>query len=406
MGPQRRLGIYVGFESSSIIRYLEPLTGDVFTARFADCHFNEINFPTLRGGIKKLENEIVWNVLLLSHLDPRTKQCELEVQKIIHLQSVANQMPDAFTDTKKVTKSYIPTANAPSKIEIPTQQVDTINESTLRQKLGRPMGSKDKNPRKRKVTNSRNDLIDNRNIQEKIMDTTSGKNVEETQVYEDNNEISINYTMTGKRWNRINVVVDNIFAYNVAHNIIHENEDYEPKSVDECRNRKDWPKWKEVIQAELNSLTKREVFGPVVYTPKGIKPVGLKWVFMRKRNENNEVTIYKARLVAQGFSKRPDIDYEETYSPVVDAITLRYLISLAVCENLDMHLMDVVTTYLYGSLENEIYMKIPEGFKIPESYNSNSRELCSIKLQRSLYGLKQSGRMWYNRLSEYLLKEG
>ncbi|KAL0549821.1 hypothetical protein IC582_014310 [Cucumis melo] len=71
-----------------------------------------------------------------------------------------------------------------------------------------------------------------------------------------------------------------------------------------------------------------------------------------------------------------------------------------------MHLMNVVTTYLYRSLENEIYMKIPEGFKIPESYNSNSRELCSIKLQRSLYGLKQSERMWYNRLSKYLLKEG
>ncbi|KAL0556350.1 hypothetical protein IC582_004863 [Cucumis melo] len=390
MGPQRRLGIYVEFESPSIIRYREPLMGDVFTARFADCHFNETN-STLGGGIKKLENEIAWNVSLLSHLDPRTKQCELEVQKIIHLQSVANQMPDAFTDTKKVTKSYIPAANAPSRIEIPTQQVDTINESTLRQKRGRPMGSKDKNPRKRKVTNSRNDLIDNRNIQEKLMDTTSGKNVEETQVYEDNNEISINYTMTGKRWNRINVVVDNIFAYNVAHNIIHENEDYEPKSVDECRNRKDWPKWKEAIQAELNSLTKREVFGPVVYTPKGVKPVGFKWVFVRKRNENNEVTRYKARLFAQGFSQRPGIDYEETYSPVVDAITLRYLISLAVCENLDMHLMDVVTTYLYGSLENEIYIKIPEGFKIPESYNSNSRELCSIKLQRSLYGLKQSG---------------
>ena len=133
--------------------------------------------------------------------------------------------------------------------------------------------------------------------------------------------------------------------------------------------------------------------------------MGFKWVFVHKRNENNEVTRYKARFVAQGFSQRPDIDYEETYSPVVDAITLRYLISLIVCENLDMHLMDVVTAYLYGSLENEIYKKIPKGFKILESYNSNSKELCSIKLQRSLYGLKQSGRIWYNRLSEYLLKE-
>ncbi|KAL0534638.1 hypothetical protein IC582_028929 [Cucumis melo] len=111
-------------------------------------------------------------------------------------------------------------------------------------------------------------------------------------------------------------------------------------------------------------------------------------------------------VVAQGFSQRPGIDYEETYSPMVDAITLRYLISLTVCENLDMYLMDVVTAYLYGSLENEICMKIPEGFKIPESYNSNSRELCSIKLQRSLYELKQLGQILYNRLSEYLLKEG
>ena len=90
----------------------------------------------------------------------------------------------------------------------------------------------------------------------------------------------------------------------------------------------------------------------------------------------------------------------------MDAITLRCLISLTICENLDMHLMDVVTTYLYGSLKNEIYMKILEEFKIHKSYNSKSRELYSIRLQRSLYGLKQSRRMWYNRLSEYLLKEG
>ena len=68
---------------------------------------------------------------------------------------------------------------------------------------------------------------------------------------------------------------------------------------------------------------------------------------MRKRNENNEITRYKTRLVAQGFSQRPEIDYEKTYFSVVDAITLRFLISLDMYENLDMHLVDVVTTYLY-----------------------------------------------------------
>ena len=75
-------------------------------------------------------------------------------------------------------------------------------------------------------------------------------------------------------------------------------------------------------------------------------------------------------------------------------------------ENREIYLMDVVTTYLYGSLDNEIYMKVSEGLKMPEAYSSKSREMYSIRLQKSLYGLKQSGRMWYNRLSEYLIKQG
>ena len=89
----------------------------------------------------------------------------------------------------------------------------------------------------------------------------------------------------------------------------------------------------------------------------------------------------------------------------MDAITFRYLIHLAVSEGLEMHLMDVVTAYLYGSIDSDIYMKIPEGFTLPEAKFSKPRCMYSIKLQRSLYGLKKSGRMWYNRLSTYLLRE-
>ena len=71
------------------------------------------------------------NVSLLSHLDPHTDQCELEVQKIICLKNIANQLPDAFVDAKKVTKLHISTANVPSKIDIPTQHV-IINKSGTR----------------------------------------------------------------------------------------------------------------------------------------------------------------------------------------------------------------------------------------------------------------------------------
>ena len=71
-----------------------------------------------------------------------------------------------------------------------------------------------------------------------------------------------------------------------------------------------------------------------------------------------------------------------------------------------MHLMNVITMYLYGSMDNDIYMKIPKGFKLPEANCTKPRSMYSIKLQWSLYGLKHSECMWYNRLSEYLIIEG
>ena len=217
-------------------------------------------------------------------------------------------------------------------------------------------------------------------------------------------EISINYVNTGNLWSRKDINIDEIFSFSIAYEITNENDDPEPRSVNECQNRHDWKNWKDAIDTELKSLKNRKVFGPIVAIPAGMKPVGYKWVFVRKRNEKNEIVRYKVRLDAQGFSQRPGIDYEVTYSPVMDTITFRYLIGLSVFNNLDMYLMDVVTAYLYGSLDNDIYMKIPEGLKMHDT--SKPREMYAIKLQRSLYGLKQSGRMWYNRLSEYLLKEG
>ena len=125
------------------------------------------------------------------------------------------------------------------------------------------------------------------------------------------------------------------------------------------------------------------MFGPIARTPDNVKPVGYKWVFVKKRNEKNEVVRYKARLVAQGFSQRSRIDYDENYSPVMDTITFCFLIGMVVSERLEMHLMNVVTAYLYGSLDSDIHMKISEGYKIPKTYTP--RNLFSIKLQKSLY---------------------
>jgi hypothetical protein len=115
------------------------------------------------------------------------------------------------------------------------------------------------------------------------------------------------------------------------------------------------------------------------------------------------VVRYKVRLVAHGFTQRPDVDFNKTYSPVMNGITFRYLISLAIQKHISLQLMNVVTAYLYGSLDSDIYMKVPDGFFVPNT-NANHNMYC-VKLVKSLYGLKQSGRMWYNRLKEFLLNK-
>ena len=101
----------------------EPLTGGLFTARFADCHFDETVFPPL-GGDKNVtvpdeRRELTWNVPTMSHLDPRTAQCDNEMRRILDLQSVAQNMPNIFFDLAKVTRSYIPAANVPARIDVP-----------------------------------------------------------------------------------------------------------------------------------------------------------------------------------------------------------------------------------------------------------------------------------------------
>jgi hypothetical protein len=154
----------------------------------------------------------------------------------------------------------------------------------------------------------------------------------------------------------------------------------------ECMKRSDWNKWKEAIEIEITSLTKREVLFEVLPKPSNVNHVGFKWVFVRKRNENNEVVRYKARLVAQGFMQRPGVDFNETYSPVMSGITFRYLISLAVQNSLSMQLMDVVTAYLYGSLYSDLYMKVPDGISIPDP--EANRNMFCVKLQNSFIWLK------------------
>nr|GEU69342.1 putative ribonuclease H-like domain-containing protein [Tanacetum cinerariifolium] len=199
MGPQRRLGIYVGYETSSIIRYIEPLTGDVFTARFVDCYFIEAIFPPLSKEKETHKKDVSWSEPSLLYLDPRTKQSETEVQKIMHLQKIANQLPDAFIDTKRVTKSHIPAANAPTRVELPNKQAGTEKNS---------------------------------DHDENVLDETQDiKTSPKEEMNDMNKEMSINYIQTNTLWDRNEIRdIDEMFSYYVASDIMSGDVDLEPKS--------------------------------------------------------------------------------------------------------------------------------------------------------------------------------
>ena len=134
-------------------------------------------------------HEITWNVLMLSHLDSCTNQCELEVQRIIHLQGIANQLPDVFINNKKIVKSHILVANTLVRIEVLVGQSVNIatNKSKPHLKRGRLVGVKDKII----------DLVatyEQKSLENKPHEELSP---EEDQVPE-NNEISIHYVHTGE----------------------------------------------------------------------------------------------------------------------------------------------------------------------------------------------------------------
>ena len=104
---------------------------------------------------------------------------------------------------------------------------------------------------------------------------------------------------TGETKYYSDIIIDNIFAFQVAMDIMKNDEYQEPETVNECWKMNYWPKWKEEIQIKLNLFSK---FGPVIQTLGNIKPVGYKWVFVKKENKNDEIIRYKVQLVAQGFS--------------------------------------------------------------------------------------------------------
>lgn len=165
----------------------------------------------------------------------------------------------------------------------------------------------------------------------------------------------------------------------------------EPQNYQQALNDKNSEKWKAAMKDEYTSLIKNNTW-ELVDRPKNTKLVDNKWVFKIKEAGNDSSKIFRARLVARGFTQEYGINYNETFSPVVRFTSIRSIIAIAAQKRMSMKQFDVRTAFLNGELNEVVYMEQPIGFE------DKSKRVC--KLKKSLYGLKQSSRCWNEKFTK------
>jgi hypothetical protein len=153
--------------------------------------------------------------------------------------------------------------------------------------------------------------------------------------------------------------------------------------------------WQTAMDSEMESLTENKTF-EVTELPKGKNKIGGRWVYATKSDVDGNVK-FKARYVAKGYSQKENVDYNETYSPTAHMTSIRMLTQTIVDQDMVVHQMDVKTAYLNAPIDCELYVEPPEG------YTEHGRQVW--KLNKSLYGLKQSGRNWNNLLNSHLQED-
>lgn len=153
--------------------------------------------------------------------------------------------------------------------------------------------------------------------------------------------------------------------------------------------------WNKAMKVEINSFIDRNVF-TLVPRPAGRKIISCRWHLKKKFNPDGSIQKFKARLVARGFTQREGIDYQETFAPSSRQESLKAFLAINWHRDWEVIKLDVVGAFLYGELDEEVYLSQPEGFINPEFPNHVWR------LNSSLYGLKQSARQWYQCLADHL----
>ncbi|KAJ9566586.1 LOW QUALITY PROTEIN: hypothetical protein OSB04_002552 [Centaurea solstitialis] len=159
------------------------------------------------------------------------------------------------------------------------------------------------------------------------------------------------------------------------------------------------PHWRAAMDAEMATILSNYTWD-LVSKPSDANIVGNHWLFRHKFDSTGRLERYKARLVAQGFSQQPGLDFDDTFSPVVKSATIRTVLSISISRNWPIHQLDVKNAFLNGDLTETVYMRQPPGY-VNSSFPDH---VC--RLRKALYGHKQAPRAWYHRFAVYLTSLG
>ncbi|CAM8987559.1 unnamed protein product [Rhodiola kirilowii] len=159
-------------------------------------------------------------------------------------------------------------------------------------------------------------------------------------------------------------------------------------------------KWVEAMDKEIKALESNNTW-VLTDLPKAKTIVDCKWIYKIKFLSDGTVERFKARLVARGFIQVEGLDYHETFSSVAKMTTVRCLLAIAAAKQWPIHQLDVDNAFLHGTLDEEVYMKLPPCFYKKEKANGKV-----FKLVKSIYGLKQASRQWFAKFSASLVEFG
>lgn len=166
---------------------------------------------------------------------------------------------------------------------------------------------------------------------------------------------------------------------------------------DAWNHRQHSSEWRNAVSDELESMKKNDVW-VVTERPPGVKPIGSRWVFKHKLRKDGSIARHKARLVAKGYTQKHGIDFNETFAPVARLGTLRCLFTLAGLNDWNIHQLDAKTAFLCAEIdEPDVYITPPPGLALGSKFADPV-----LHLKKGIYGLRQSPRLWYGRLTDYL----